>query len=71
MYVAASGGPTHFVDVTGTMDAGIASLREHRTCLDGLGGDFDADEFLRKSGKPTGRVVGCQYAVSFRRYPAG
>jgi LmbE family N-acetylglucosaminyl deacetylase len=71
MYVAASGAPTHFVDVTATMDAGVASLREHQTYIDGLGGDFDSDEFLRNSGKSTGRAVGCQYAVSFRRYPAG
>jgi LmbE family N-acetylglucosaminyl deacetylase len=70
MYVAASGAPTHFVDVTATMDAGVASLREHQTYIDGLGGDFDADKFLRTSGETTGRVVGCQYAVSFRRYPA-
>ena len=38
---------------------------------DGPGGDFDPDEFPRKSGDSTGRVVGCRYAVSFRRYPVG
>lgn len=71
MYVAASSMPTHFADVTATMDAGVASLREHQTYIDGLGGHFDPDEFLRKSAGSTGRNVGCQYAVSFRRYPAG
>ncbi len=71
IYVAASSNPTHFVDVSATMDAGVASLCEHQTYIDGLGGTFDADEFLRKSGDATGRVAGCQYAVSFRRYPAG
>ncbi len=43
----ATGTPTHFVDVTGTIDAGIASLREHQAYIDGLGTDFDPDEFLR------------------------
>src|SRR5207302_1964679 len=47
IYVAASGNPTHFVDTTGTIEAGIASLREHKAYLDGLGRDFDPDEFLR------------------------
>jgi hypothetical protein len=45
--VASVGNPTHYVDVTATIDAGIASLREHRAYLDGLGQDFDPDEFLR------------------------
>ena len=36
-YVAATGNPTHFVDVTDTIDAGIASLKEHRAYIDGLG----------------------------------
>jgi LmbE family N-acetylglucosaminyl deacetylase len=38
MYVAATANPTHFVDVTDTIDAGVASLREHKAYLDGLGG---------------------------------
>ncbi len=46
-YVAAVGEPNYFVDVTDTIDAGIASLREHRAYLEVLGGDFDPDEFLR------------------------
>jgi len=46
-YVVGSGNPSHFVDVTATVDAGIASLREHQAYLAGLGGDFDPDEFLR------------------------
>jgi LmbE family N-acetylglucosaminyl deacetylase len=69
-YVA-SGDPTHFVDVTATIDAGIASLREHRAYLEGLGRDFDADEFLRNMAGFTGVGAGCEYAVGFRRYPMG
>jgi LmbE family N-acetylglucosaminyl deacetylase len=70
-YVASSGNPTHFADVGATIDAGIASLREHRAYLDGLGGDFDPDEFLRNMAGYIGLGAGCEYAVGFRRYPMG
>ena len=70
-YVAASGNPTHFADVTAAIDAGIASLREHRAYLDGLGRDFDPDEFLRNMAGFVGLAAGCEYAVGFRRYPMG
>jgi LmbE family N-acetylglucosaminyl deacetylase len=70
-YVAAAGTPTHFVDVTGTIEAGIASLRAHQAYLDGLGGDFDPDEFLRNMAGYNGLGAGCEYAVAFRRYPMG
>jgi LmbE family N-acetylglucosaminyl deacetylase len=69
IYVAGTGQPTHYADVTGTLDAGIASLRAHRAYLDGLGGDFDPATFLRESARAGGDAAGCQYAVSFRRYP--
>ena len=69
-YVA-FGDPTHFVDVTATIDAGVASLREHRAYLEDLGGDFDPDEFLRNMAGFTGLGAGCEYAVGFRRYPMG
>jgi LmbE family N-acetylglucosaminyl deacetylase len=70
-YVASTGNPTHFADVTATIDAGIASLREHRAYLEGLGGDFDPDEFLRNMAGYVGLGAGCEYAVGFRRYPMG
>ena len=35
-YVASVAAPTHFVDVTDTIDAGVASLREHRAYIEGL-----------------------------------
>jgi LmbE family N-acetylglucosaminyl deacetylase len=70
-YVATSGNATHFVDVTGTIDAGVASLREHRAYLDGLGGDFDPDEFLRNMAGYVGLAAGCEYALGLRRYPMG
>jgi LmbE family N-acetylglucosaminyl deacetylase len=69
IYVAASGNPTHFVDTTGTIEVGIASLREHKAYLDGLGRDFDPDEFLRNMAGFIGLAAGCEYAVGLRRYP--
>jgi LmbE family N-acetylglucosaminyl deacetylase len=69
--VASTGNPTYFVDVTATLDAGVASLREHRAYIDGLGGDFDPDEFLRNMAGFVGLAAGCEYAVGFRRYPMG
>ncbi len=68
VFVAAAGGPTHFADVTATIDAGVASLREHRVYIEGLGRDFDPDEFLRNMAGYVGLGAGCEYAVGFRRY---
>lgn len=70
-YVAAAGNPTHFVDVTATIDAGIASLLEHRAYIEGLGRDFDADDFLRNMAGFIGLAADTEYAVGFRRYPMG
>jgi LmbE family N-acetylglucosaminyl deacetylase len=70
-YVAGLGNPTHYVDVTGTIDAGIASLREHRAYIDGLGREFDPDEFLRSMAGYVGLGAGCEYAVAFHRFPMG
>ncbi|GLZ04516.1 GlcNAc-PI de-N-acetylase [Actinomadura sp. NBRC 104412] len=36
----------HYVDVTGHLDAGIASLRAHKLYFEGLGQDFDPAAFL-------------------------
>ena len=70
-YVAAVGTPTHFVDVTGSIDAGVASLREHRAYIEGLGREFDPDEFLKNMAGYVGLGAGCEYAVAFHRYPMG
>ena len=68
-YVFASGEPTHFVDVTETIGLGVASLREHRAYIEGLGREFDPDEFLRSMAGYVGLGAGCEYAVSMHRYP--
>ena len=70
-YVIASNEPTHFVDVTDTIDLGVASLREHRAYIDGLGREFDPDQFLRDMAGYVGMGAGCDYAVSMRRYATG
>lgn len=68
VYVAGTPSPTHFVDVSATLDRGVASLQAHRAYLDGLGQDFDPDAFLRGMAEDTGRQAGCGLAVAFRRY---
>jgi LmbE family N-acetylglucosaminyl deacetylase len=70
-YVVGTANPSHFVDVTDSIDAGIASLREHQAYLDGLGGDFRPDEFLQNIAGYIGIGAGCDYAVGLRRYPMG
>jgi LmbE family N-acetylglucosaminyl deacetylase len=71
VYVAGAPAPTHFVDVSETVDVGVASLREHRAYLEGLGGDFDPDEFIRNITGFGGMVAGCEYAVVFQRFKVG
>jgi LmbE family N-acetylglucosaminyl deacetylase len=67
-YVAGSSSPTHYVDVSATLDAGVASLREHGAYIDGLGRDFDPDDFLRNIAGFAGMAAGCEYAVTFQRF---
>ena len=69
IYVAGSSGDTHYVDVTATLDRGIASLRAHAAYIDGLGGDFDPDAFLRSTAESFGNDVGCTYALGLRAIP--
>jgi LmbE family N-acetylglucosaminyl deacetylase len=71
VYVAFVADPTHFVDVTATIGAGVDSLREHKAYLDGLGRDFDPDEFLRNAAGYLGMAAGVEYAVGVRRYTTG
>ena len=59
---------THFVDVTSTIEVGIASLAEHRAYIEGLGTGFDPAQFLRQVTGYAGIAAGCEHAVLFRRY---
>jgi LmbE family N-acetylglucosaminyl deacetylase len=67
-YAFGASEPTHFVDVSDTMDAAVQSLSAHQAYLDGLGGDFDAEQFLRNNAARSGAEVGCEYAVTLRKY---
>lgn len=69
--VVGAGEPTHFVDVTGSVAAGVASLQEHRAYLAGLGGDFDPERFIRETARRFGEAAGCEYAVAVRTYHVG
>jgi LmbE family N-acetylglucosaminyl deacetylase len=67
-FVALNGSPesTHAVDVTDTLDLGVASLREHATYLAGLGdAATDPDGFLRAAAAATGARLGVPYAAGF------
>ena len=60
----------HAVDVTGTFDAGVASLRAHRAYLEGLGwADFDPDAFLRDTARAVGVRAGAELASAFEVFP--
>ena len=59
--------PSHAVDVTGSLDAGTASLRAHRSYLDGLGRDFDPAAFLREFTAAAGTRIGVRHAVAFQQ----
>jgi LmbE family N-acetylglucosaminyl deacetylase len=55
----------HAIDVTGYLDRGVASLREHRAYIAGLGDDsFDPDTFLRTNAVAAGQALGVEHAVS-------
>jgi len=59
---------SHYVDVTDTIDAGVASLREHQTYLDALDEGTigkDPDPFLRGMATSTGEELGVVAAVTF------
>lgn len=68
-YISEGGGlATHYIDVTETIDLGVASLAEHRAYIDGLGTDFDPNEFLRGMAGYGGIAAGCDFAVLVRAF---
>ncbi|MEU6642259.1 PIG-L deacetylase family protein [Saccharomonospora sp. NPDC046836] len=74
-WVAAAESPlaTHAVDITATIDRAVASLREHRAYLAGLGDGpmTDPDTFLREAALETGTRFGGVLACSFELIPMG
>ena len=67
VFVNESPTAAHWVDVSATIDRGIASLRAHRQYLAGLGEGAmsDPDAFLRGNAARSGGAVGTTYAVAF------
>ena len=57
--------PTHAVDVTDTLELGIASLRAHSTYLEHVGGGTD---FLAEWAAGAGEQLGTKYATTFEVY---
>ena len=70
VYISGTEKATHFVDVTETIGAGVASLREHAAYIAGLGTDFDPDTFLRDIAGFGGMAAGCEFAVLFQAFNA-
>jgi LmbE family N-acetylglucosaminyl deacetylase len=68
VYISGVATATHYVDVTDTIEAGIASLREHRAYIEALGTDFDPDAFLRNITGYGGMAAGCEFAVLFQAF---
>jgi LmbE family N-acetylglucosaminyl deacetylase len=62
--VIASPRPTHAVDVTGTFDLGVESLRRHAAYLAGLGSP-DPERFLRGGAEATAARFGGRLGVAF------
>ncbi|MFD2093203.1 PIG-L deacetylase family protein [Blastococcus deserti] len=67
VYVMGASEPTHAVDVTDTVDAGVDSLRAHEAYLEGLGREFDPDAFVRRLTARAGPAIGVRHAVAFGR----
>ncbi|MEU4803404.1 PIG-L deacetylase family protein [Actinosynnema sp. NPDC023587] len=65
--IASSPHAAHAVDLTGTLDRGIESLRAHAAYLAGLGGGdvADPDVFLRRMAEEAGERFGGRPAVPF------
>jgi LmbE family N-acetylglucosaminyl deacetylase len=66
-FVAFSGSPqsTHGVDITDTIDAGVASLSCHRLYLEHLDEPVHPDAFLRTSAEATGPRLGVRLGTAF------
>ena len=59
---------THAVDVSATLDAGVASLREHQAYLDALPDDSpgkDPESFVRGTAMAMGSSLGVEAAATF------
>jgi LmbE family N-acetylglucosaminyl deacetylase len=64
-FVAAAASPLarHFVDVSDTLEVGMASLRAHAAYLEALGGGDDTEAWLRASAASVGAEAGVAHAI--------
>jgi len=67
IYLMGATQPTHAVDVTDALPAGVESLRAHRAYLDGLHRGFNPEQFLHSVTAHTGPALGVLHAVAFAR----
>jgi LmbE family N-acetylglucosaminyl deacetylase len=67
VYVMGANEPTHAVDVTDHLAAGVASLRAHQTYLQGLGRDVDPEALVSGMTADAGPAIGARHAVAFGR----
>ena len=70
VYIAGASSPTHYVDVGETLHLGVASLREHQAYIEGLGVEFDAEQFLTDRAGFGGMAAGVDRAVLFQAFTA-
>ncbi|MFC7344170.1 PIG-L deacetylase family protein [Saccharopolyspora griseoalba] len=61
----------HAVDVTATIDAGLAALREHRAYLDALGGEKWSVDHVLGNAERAGELFGTTYAAAFELQEPG
>jgi LmbE family N-acetylglucosaminyl deacetylase len=70
VWAAASPDARHGVDVTGTFEEGLASLRAHEAYLAGLGPEApDPAEMLEGFARQTGTQLGVPMAAAFEVFP--
>ncbi|WP_243718787.1 PIG-L deacetylase family protein [Actinomadura sp. KC06] len=61
---------THYVDITGHLQAGIDSLLAHHVYFSNLGAGFDGAAFLTGNAEEAGRAVGVEHALTFEMIEA-
>ncbi|MBC2934216.1 PIG-L deacetylase family protein [Nocardioides sp. zg-1228] len=72
VWVGGSPQATHAVDVTDTFAAGVASLKEHRAYIEGLGWEgWDPEEFLDGILRAGGQGIGVTHASTFEVFAMG
>jgi LmbE family N-acetylglucosaminyl deacetylase len=65
LWEAGSPQPTHAVDTTDHLQAGVAALAAHKAYLDGLSFRIEPEEFLEGIARQIGTRFGTRFATSF------